>query len=317
MPKTISICIPVFNESGNIICAIEEVEQLFEEELSHYRLELIVTDNASTDNTWETLRTLADDRPHLKAFRFSKNFGYQNSVFAGLSLSTGDAVIELDADLEDPPQIIPRFVEKWEQGYDVVYGVRNKRYGPWLLRMLTSLFYRVMGFLSEERIPGNAGDFRLLDRKVVSVLVELPERNLYLRGLVSFLGFRQTPLTYDRQPRLSGKSKFRLFSYILVGLDGITAFSKRPLRFIGFMGLILFFFSMALATWYLVKHLMFGVVLPGFTTLVILLLVLHSMTFIFLGILGEYLSRIFDDAKHRPRVIIAESIHAEDPPRFL
>jgi len=317
MRKTISVCIPVYNEEHNIGRAVAAVEALFAEKLAGYDLELVITDNASTDSTWQVVGELARNRPRLKAFRFSRNFGYQNSIFAGLSLASGDAIVELDADLEDPPGTIARFVEKWEQGFQVVFGVRSKRHGSRVMRALTHVFYRLLNYVSEHRIPEDSGDFRLLDRRVVSALIALPERNLYLRGLVSYLGFRQTPVVYERDPRASGASKFRFFQYVVLALDAITAFSKAPLRLISVFGVVLFISSIALAGYYLVLYLRGGIPVPGFTTLAILTLALHGVTFIFLGVMGEYMSRIFDDAKHRPRVVIAESINAGEHPDSL
>lgn len=317
MRRSISVCIPVYNEEDNITRAVTAIENLFVDELSGYDLEFVVTDNASTDRTWRVICELARTRPNLKAFRFSRNFGYQNSIFAGLSLSTGDAVIEIDADLEDPPDVIPRFVEKWREGFHVVYGVRAKRHGSRIFRALTHVFYRVLNRLAEHRIPEDSGDFRLLDRRVVAALVALPERNLYLRGLVSYLGFQQTPVVYERRPRTAGRSKFHLVQYIVFALDGITAFTKAPLRLIGVIGVVLFIASLGLATLYLIRFLLGEIPVMGFTTLVILMLGLHGVTFIFLGVLGEYLSRVFDDAKHRPRVIIAESINSDRQVDYL
>tara|TARA_Y100000590_G_scaffold469587_1_gene658423 strand:- start:1465 stop:2427 length:963 start_codon:yes stop_codon:yes gene_type:complete len=317
LKKTISICIPVYNEGKNLSVAVDAVESLFKDELSNYELEIIVTDNGSADDTWKITQNLANQKPYLKGYRFSRNFGYQNSVFAGLSMATGDAVIEMDADLEDPPHVIPSFVKEWEKGFDVVYGVRAKRYGSLALRSLFSVFYWLLNRISEQKIPRNAGDFRLLDRKVVDVLKALPERNLYLRGLVSFLGFKQTPYLYERQPRISGNSKFKFFHYVILAIDAITAFTKAPLRIIGALGTLLFFAAFGLGIYYLVSHLIFGVEVKGFTTLVILTLFLHSITFIFLGILGEYLSRIFDDSKNRPRIIFEDSINTTDCPKYL
>lgn len=317
MSKTISVCIPAYNESENIELAVTAVEEVFREQLPDYALELIVTDNASTDGTWRIVKELAASRAHMKAFRFSRNFGQQNSIFAGLSLSSGDAAVELDADLEDPPELIPRFVEKWREGFDVVYGVRAKRYGSPVTRALTHVFYRLLSFLSEHEIPKDAGDFRLLDRRVIAALAGLPERNLYLRGLVSYLGFRQTPVVYERRPRAGGRSKFRFLQYMVLAVDALTAFTKAPLRLIGVFGVILFISSLLLGLYYLTLYFLGGIPVQGFTSLVLLTLGLHGVTFIFLGVLGEYLSRIFDDAKHRPRVIIAESVNAGEHPVWL
>ena len=320
--KTISICIPTLNEEENVYKVVDVVEGLFRNDLANYLLEIIITDNASTDRTWEVVKELSKNRPYLKGFRFSRNFSYQNSVFAGLCLANGDAIIALDADLEDPPSVIPEFVKKWEQGFDVVYGVRKKRYAPVYLKILFNLFYRFLNLFSSINIPENAGDFRLLDRRVVDILKELPERNLYLRGLVSYLGFNQAAVPYNRQPRISGKSKFRFTHYIILAFDALTALSKTPLRVIGIIGMGLFSFSLMLAAYYIISAILNPVEVKGFISIVVLLLSLHGINFIFLGIIGEYLSRIFDDAKYRPRVIISETTNVESsskksPPKIL
>lgn len=315
--KRISVCIPVFNEAESLRTAITEVESLFAEKLADYELELVVTDNASVDQTWAVAMDCAASRPHMRAYRFSRNFGYQNSVFAGISLATGDAVVELDADLEDPPLVITEFVKQWEIGADVVYGVRKKRHASLPMRFLFRVFYKVIRKVSSLDIPENSGDFRLLDRKVVNVLKQLPERNLYLRGLIPYLGFRQQPVYYDRQPRIAGKSKFRLIHYFTLAIDGITAVSKTPLRAIGVLGFTLFVASILLGGYYVGGALLNRVPVQGFTTIVVLMLMLHGLTFIFVGVIGEYLSRIFDDSKHRPRVIIAESVNADPGPNTL
>lgn len=315
--RTISIIIPVFNEAKNIRTAVLAVEDLFASALPNYGLELIITDNASTDETWAIVQELATERTNLRGYRFSRNFGYQNSIFAGMSMSTGDAVVEVDADLEDPPEVIPRFVREWEQGYDVVYGVRTSRHGSEFQKTTFSLFYRILNRFSDLKIPENAGDFRLLDRKVVNVLLKLPERHLYLRGLVSYVGFRQKAVEYDRNPRISGESKFNSIQYLVMALDAITSFTRTPLRMIGALGVLLFILSMAIATNYIIGRIIYGTPLPGFTTLVVMMLFLHSITFIFLGIHGEYLSRVFDDAKNRPRVIISDSTSGGDFPILL
>lgn len=302
--KLISVCVPVFNEAKNLPIAIAAVEELFKGSLSRYEYEIIVTDNASTDDTWEEINRQSQRNRRVRGYRFSRNFGYQNSIFAGLSLAKGDAVVELDADLEDPPEVIIEFVNKWEQGFDVAYGVRRSRESPLMMRVLFRMFYFILNRLSELSIPENSGDFRLLDRKVVDVLKNLPERNLYLRGLVSFIGFRQVAVVYDRNPRLSGPSKFRFLHYVVLAIDALTSFSKTPLRAIGVLGIVLFLASVVLGLRYLVGWLNGDIGVPGFTTLVTLTLFLHSITFVFLGVLGEYLSRIFDYAKFRPRVIV-------------
>jgi len=315
--KTISICIPVYNEGANARTAVETVEAVFREHLSHYALELVITDDGSRDDTWAVITELAATRPYLKAYRFSRNFGYQNAVFAGLCLSTGDAVIEVDADLEDPPAVIPRFVAEWEQGQHVVYGIRGKRYTPVVWRVLFATYYRVFNRIANIKVPVDAGDFRLLDRQVVDILKQLPERHLYLRGLVPFVGFRQKGIPYDRQPRIAGETKFRWVQRILFAIDGITAFSNAPLRWVGVLGVLSFLAAMGLAIYYLAAYLMGGQAAAGFPTLVILILGLQSINFMILSMIGEYLGRVFDSVKGRPRVVIHESLNAESAPKTL
>lgn len=313
----ISICIPAFNEAENVPLAVKQVEELFARNIRQHQLEIVITDNASTDHTWQVIQNLAASRPHLKGFRFSRNFGYQNSVFAGLSLATGDALIELDADLEDPPAVIEEFINKWQEGYQVVYGVRRKRHLPWYTKPIFSIYYLLFSYLSDLNIPRNSGDFRLIDKKVAEILRNLPERNLYLRGLVTYLGFRQTPVVYDRQPRQSGQSKFRFRHYVALAIDAVTAFSKTPLRLMGAVGSFIFGVSLLLGIYYTYDRLHNGTPIPGFTTLALLSLFLHGVTLIFIGVLGEYLSRIFDDSKFRPRVIIADAVNAPTYPTTL
>jgi dolichol-phosphate mannosyltransferase len=306
--KLISICIPVFNESQNITHAVERVETLFAQKLSRYRHEIIIMDNASTDPSWAVIQGLSRTHSHLRGVSFSRNFGYQNSIFAGLNLAQGDAVVELDADLEDPPEVIEQFVAQWEQGYEVVYGVRRTRHAAWYLKLAFSLFYKIMNRISELRVPENSGDFRLLDRKVLDVLKAMPERNLYLRGLVAYLGFRQIPVVYDRDPRTQGRSGFRPIHYFTLALDAFTSFSKAPLRLMLWVGICVFLGAVALASYYLWDRMVHGTPMPGFTTVIVVLLGLHGLTFVFLGVFGEYLSRIFDDSKNRPRVIVREAV---------
>jgi len=317
MARTISICIPVFNEEDNVVTAVESVERVFAESLPDYELELIITDNASSDRSWERIQELCNSRPRARAYRFSRNFGYQASVFAGLSLATGDAAIELDADLEDPPEVIPKLIAKWEEGYDVAYGLRTRRHGSRIRRFLAWTFYRVLRRLSDVPIAPDSGDFRLISRPVLEVLKGFPERSLYIRGLVSFSGFRQIAVPYERNPRLAGTSKFRLGHYLGFAWDAITAFSTKPLRVTGAIGMLLFVSMVMLGAFYVVKQLVYGTPIPGFTTLVVLMLLLHGLTFVFLGIMGEYVSRIADDVKNRPRVVIEKSINDETPPRYL
>lgn len=314
--KKISVVIPVYNEGDNIENIYHQVVDVFEKHLSRYALELIFTDNCSTDDTYTRVKRLVATDTRVKVMQLSRNFGYQASILTGYMNASGDAVIQMDSDGEDPPEFIPEFVQYWEQGYQVVYGIRVTRQESKIMQWQRNIFYKLLKKISTIDLPPGAGDFRLLDMRVVdSLRVSFKERNLYLRGLVSFIGFRQIGLPYHRGKRTKGQSKFSYFDYFRLAWDAITSFSHMPLRIVSLIGLCFAGVAIAGAVFYLTLYAFGRVPVRGFTTLILVILLVSGIQMICLGIVGEYISRIFDEVKERPRSIIAESAGFEKPPR--
>jgi dolichol-phosphate mannosyltransferase len=261
-------------------------------------------DNHSNDSSYLVAKKIAKTDERACLIRLSRNFGYQANIYTGFINTTGDAVIQLDADGEDDPLLIRDFIKKWEEGFEVVYGIRTKRAESFWLTILRKLFYRILNLCSEINIPNDSGDFRLLDRKVINELKEFRESSLYLRGLVSYIGFNQTGISYERRPRYSGVSKFSLFGYFSFAIDGITAFSKKPLTYVTWSGFLLSILSILGMIFYFGLYLTMGVAQAGFTTLVLIILFLAGIQLFCVGLIGLYIGRIFDEVKMRPRSII-------------
>jgi dolichol-phosphate mannosyltransferase len=313
--KKISVVIPVYNESENIDTVYRQVVNVFEKRLPHYALEIIFTDNCSTDDTYTKVKCLVATDTRVKALQLSRNFGYQASIFTGYMNATGDAVIQMDSDGEDPPEVIPEFVQYWEQGYHVVYGTRVTRQESKIMQWQRNFFYKLLKKISTIDLPPGAGDFRLLDMRVVDTLrISFKERNLYLRGLVSFIGFRQIGLPYHRGKRTKGRSKFSYFDYFRLAWDAITSFSDIPLKIVSLLGLCMAGVAIAGAVFYFMLFAFGRVPVKGFTTLILVILLLSGIQLVCLGIVGEYISRIFNEVKARPRSIIANSAGFEKPP---
>lgn len=309
MKKKISIVIPVLNEEKNIQPLLERVIQVFNIIKEKYNYELIFTDNRSVDNTWNEICEACKKYKNIKGYRFSKNFGYQKSIYTGYIKSTGDAVIQLDCDLQDPPELIPLFLEKWENGYDVVYGIRDKRAENRFITNLRKIFYRILNLLSEDEVPVDAGDFRLVDKKIIKILETIKDANPYLRGTIAAIGFNQIGINYDRSERLSGQSKFKLSQVITLACDGILNHSIIPLRLSSLCGLIIAIITTCGVFIYTICKLFLGFKWPeGFTTITILILFGISINSIFLGIIGEYLGRIFTQVKLNKITIIEEEV---------
>lgn len=313
--KKISIVIPVYNEGPNVEMIYGEVCLVFEQGLKEYELEIIFSDNCSSDDTYARIKKLQATDSRVRGICLSRNFGYQANILTGYLNATGDAVVQLDADGEDPPELIKELVRLWEEGSQVVYGIRVKRQEAAWLQWTRNIFYSLLQRISEVKLPPGAGDFRLIDRSVVAVLADrFPESGLYLRGLTSFIGFRQVGFEYERKARASGKSKFSLLQYFLLAFDAITAFSKVPLKLVAAAGVILSLTALFGGVIYLVLHLSGQIVVRGFTTLILVLLMVSGVQLMALGILGEYIARIFDEVKARPRSIIAKHCGFTNPP---
>ena len=309
----ISILIPVFNEEENVRAAYAAVVTEFNR-LPDVDLEILFTDNHSTDRTFAILKEIAAADPRVRVLRFAKNFGYQRSIFTGYLNARGDCAIQLDCDLQDPPSLIPDMLRLWREGNEVVYGIRRTRDESPVLALARRLFYRLINHLAEDPLPLDAGDFRLVDRKVLAELREVDDQTPYLRGLITTLGFRQVGFPYDRQSRKAGTSKFPFWGLVRLAFDGIINHSVMPLRFASMIGIGCALMTMIATGWYLAARAFFGFDWPaGFATTTILLLFSIALNGLFLGIIGEYLGRIYQQVKRRPLVVIENALNLESP----
>jgi dolichol-phosphate mannosyltransferase len=307
--KLVSLICPVLNEEEALPVFYREVTALIKPWESRYAFELVFTDNCSSDRTYEILSGFARNDKRVRVFRFSKNFGYQASIFTGYSMAKGDCAVQLDVDLQDPPEMIAEFLQKWEEGYRVVYGVRARRREGWWMSLTRKVFYRVLNALSSEPIAVDAGDFRLVDRKVIDQIKKLNQSYLYLRGSIAQMGFKQIGIPYTRNERTIGESKFGVRQLFGLAVDSLLLHSTVPLRFAAFFGMILSFVTIIGATVYVALKLLIGEGWPaGFTTLTVFILLSLGINSLFLGILGEYVGRIYRQRHALQGVIIDEQI---------
>lgn len=299
----ISIIVPFFNEEAGIDFFFQHVLEILEQINVSY--EIICINDGSRDNTLAKLIAYQHQNSAIKVVDLSRNFGKEIAVSAGLDYAQGQAVIPIDADLQDPPELIKALLDKWREGYDVVFATRRIREGEtWLKRITATIFYRVIDSLSEVPIPKNTGDFRLLDRKVVEVLKRLPERTRFMKGLFAWVGYRQTAILYDRQPRHTGQTKWNYWRLWNFALDGITSFSSMPLRIWMYVGFFVSFGAMIYALILILEVLISGIDVPGYASTMVTLLFVSGLQFITLGIMGEYLGRIYTEVKNRPLYLV-------------
>jgi glycosyltransferase involved in cell wall biosynthesis len=304
LKKLITLIVPVLNESKNINYFYNEISIIINE-LCDYDFEILFTDNHSTDDTYEKIVNICNKDNRFRVIRFSRNFGYQNSILTGYLNASGDAVIQLDCDLQDPPLLIKDFLNEWDSGAMVVYGVRASRKEGFIISSFRKIFYRTINFLSEYNLPLDAGDFRLIDRKIIEILKQYNDVQPYLRGAIAEMGFKQVGISYKRHDRKFGKSNFSLGSLVGLAFDGILNHSIIPLRIASLFGLGVVFISFILMITYCIGKLYFNLNWPaGFTTLTILSLLGISVNALFLGIIGEYLGRIYRQVKHKPRTVV-------------
>lgn len=304
---TVSIIIPCLNEEATLV----ETHGRLANVLSSisYGYEIIYINDGSKDNTSCILTEMSSSDPHVKVISFSRNFGHQTAVTAGIDHASGDAVVLIDADLQDPPELIPKMLELWRQGYDVVYGQREERAGETFFKRFTArLFYKCINRLSEIPIPLDTGDFRLMDRRVVDVLRNMPENDRFIRGMVSWVGFKQTPIRYKRQARVAGETKYPLTKMVRFALDGITSFSRIPLKVAGILGFLSCSLALVGIVYSLVVRLLTDNWEPGWTTLMLVVLFLGGAQLMCLGIIGEYVGRTFMEGKRRPLYVIRETL---------
>jgi glycosyltransferase involved in cell wall biosynthesis len=306
----ISLVVPVLNEEDNLSPLVERVTTVMAQVADHYDYELVFTDNHSDDTTWQKLEALAAERLDVRAYRFSKNFGYQKSIRTGYLKARGAAAIQLDADLQDPPELIPEFLGYWEAGSKVVYGVRRSRREGLVVTAIRRIFYWLINALSEDPLPRNAGDFRLVDRQVIEVLRADGDVHPYIRGRIAAMGFTQTGVPYDRAARQAGKTKFAFFSMVQLAIDGITSHSAKPLRLATYLGIGTMAASFFTVLIYLSARLIFGADWPaGFATLVVMVLFFSGLNSLLLGLMGEYVARIFEQLKQSPDTLIEASLN--------
>jgi polyisoprenyl-phosphate glycosyltransferase len=309
---SLSIVIPAYNEEANVDQAYERIAAAVSSLGMDW--ELIFSVDPSQDRTEELIRDLSERDPRVKMLRFSRRFGQPMATLAGMEAARGDAVVVIDCDLQDPPELIPELVERWREGNDVVYAQRRTRAGETLpKRIVAALGYRLIARIAEVEIPPNTGDFRLMSRRVVENVVRLKERHGFLRGLVGLVGFRQASVPYDRDPRVAGKSKYNpFFGSLLIGLNGVIGFSRYPLQLISVLGISLAGFAFMLAVVYLGLKLG-GVAFPiGNPTIVIVVSFFSGLQLLSLGVMGEYVGRIYEETRERPKYIVESRLGWED-----
>lgn len=305
----VSIIVPAFNEEMNVERAYLAVIDVFDG-LPEYDFEMMITDNHSTDRTFEILSEIALADPRVRVIRFSKNVGYQRSVLTGYQAASGDCAIQIDCDLQDPPSLIPQMLDKWQEGHEVVYGIRRSlKDGP-IVAAMRRLFYKLINKLSEDELPENAGEFRLVNQRILQELRKVRDTSPYVRGLISAMGFSQVGFEYDRQARVAGESKFPFRAMLALAVDGIVNHSLIPLRLASICSLWIGALTFFLLMFYTIAKLVFGQDWPaGFATTTVLLLMSITMNAMFLGIVGEYLGRIFMQSKQLNVPIIEQRLN--------
>lgn len=312
--KLITISVPVYNEEANVRPLIAAL-QAFAASEPNYDFEFLFTDNASEDKTFELLSEMAQQEKRIRVLRFSRNFGFQRSILTNFREARGDAAVQIDADLQDPPSVISEFLRYWEKGFKVVYGVRRHRVESKLMRGWRKLGYRVISRLSDVAVPLDAGDFRLIDRIIIDHLATIIDRTPYLRGLIAGLGYPQVGIPYDRKERTAGESKFGFWSILRLGFDGICSQSTKLLQFITVAAVCVMFATLALAFIYLLVGLFSDQQLPaGFMTLALINLTSLGINALFLGIIGEYLGRTYNNVRGLPLAIIEKTAGGEPRP---
>ena len=307
----VSLILPCFNEADVLLELFKRVEASAENWDVDW--EAICIDDGSSDNTWEMLKEKSQKDLRWRAIKLSRNFGQQVAIAAGVAQANGDAAVLLDSDLQDPPEVIGELIEKWKSGFQVVYGVHRDRQGESSFKRITSkAFYRLLNRLSEVDIPLDSSALRLLDRKVIDALNKMPERDRFTRGLVSWVGFKQTPVYFDREPRAAGDTKYSIFKLFEVALSGLVSFSSVPLRFASGMGLLFFGLSILGICWALFSKYVLQNTPDGWTLLLIAVCFFSGFQMLSFGILGEYLGKIFDESKRRPLYVIEEDSNCSD-----
>jgi dolichol-phosphate mannosyltransferase len=304
----VSVVVPMYNEEEVIEATYERLTAALAQTGESY--EIVLVNDGSRDRTSEIVRKLCAKDPRVKMVEFSRNFGHQIAVTAGMDHSSGRVVVLIDADLQDPPELIPQMIAKWREGYDVVYGRRIARKGEtWFKKATAALFYRLLRSMTSVDIPVDTGDFRLMDRKVCDALGGMRERSRFIRGMVSWAGFRQTSIDYVREERYAGETKYPLRKMIRLSVDAITSFSTRPLKIAGILGFLMSAAGFVYLLVALYLRLFTHRTQPGWTSMVVISLLFHGITLSLLGVLGEYIGRIYEEARRRPLYLVADKLN--------
>ena len=310
----VSIVSPVYQEEAGI----EEFHRRLAASLDglsdELAFEMVYVNDGSSDRSLDLLEKIANDDERVRVVDLSRNFGHQIALSAGVDHAHGDAVVVIDSDLQDPPEVIPEMIQRWRDGFKVVYGVRTSRAGETRFKVWTSkLYYGLMDRISEVPLPRQAGDFRLLDRRVVDVLDQMPERNRYVRGMVAWVGFPQCAVEYERDPRFAGSTNYTLGRMIRLALDGLTSFSDRPLRLATQLGVVVMALSFAVAAWTIIASVFdLGSSSRGWSSLMAVVLLLGGVQLLCIGVLGEYLGRVYRETKGRPLYVVNEVLGAPE-----
>ncbi len=305
---TLSLVLPIYNEEE----VIPELHNRLREFMGKLGLssEVIFVNDGSRDRSMELLRGIADGEPRYRVLSFARNFGHQAAITAGIDSARGSAVVVMDADLQDPPEVVLTMIAKWREGFDVVYGRRRKRVGETWFKLVTArIFYRLFAAMIPIEVPLDAGDFRLMSRSVVVAFRELRETHRFVRGMVAWVGFKQTEVLYDRPGRFAGETKYPLRKMVRFALDGITSFSILPLRFDTYLGMLMRAGSVGVIVWALLAKFAYKRVVQGWTATVIIIAFFASVQLLMIGILGEYIGRIYEEVKRRPLYVVGDTVN--------
>lgn len=309
--KLISVVVPMYYEELVAEECYKQLTQTLADKAFDY--ELIFVNDGSKDKTEEILLNLSKHDSKVKVITFSRNFGHQTAVTAGIFNASGDAVAIIDADLQDPPALILDMIKLWEKGYDVVYGKRKKRSGETFFKLITAkYFYKFLNFMSDIDIPKDTGDFRLIDRKVAEVFKKMPERNRFVRGMMSWIGFNQTFIEYERDARFAGETKYPLKKMLKFASDGIFSFSTKPLKLVSSLGIFSLFISVLVFIYSIVSKFFIHETIGGWTSTTILIAFFGGLQLVSLGIVGEYIARIYEESKNRPLYIIKDMVNFQN-----
>lgn len=311
--KKLSIIIPCFNEEDNIDKTYKKLSEILRNAISDY--EIIFIENGSIDKSLNILKEIIKKDPHVLVLTFSRNFGPYGAFAGGLKYASGDAVVFIDCDLQDPPELIPRMLKKWQEGYEVVYGIRSRRKGGFLRKTLVNLYYRAFKKLSYINIPLDAGDFSLIDRKVVDVINSMPEHKRYLGGMRAWAGFKQIGIEYTRDKRLYGETKFSMLAYFRFAFENIFSFSYKPLDLISYLAIAVVGLSLVGIVVYFLYFLLNPNIPRGFPTLILVILFIGGIQLLCLSIISQYLANIFEEVKNRPHFVVRDVLGKNNKPK--